>query len=134
MILSYLLWPLASLMKTPPLRVAILSAWRRSVLPCCKLMDLFSTRLEFPIHSLWPAAEVLPQPSYVMSLCKSAIVDFYFGLPHITHTVYMVNKCIRLFPKLQGNMCLLLNNMHLIMKAKLTTSPNCDACLVARVT
>ena len=24
-----------------------------------------------------------------MSLCKSAIVNFYFGLPHITHTVYM---------------------------------------------
>ena len=57
------IWPLASLMKTPPLWVAILSAWRRSVLPCCKMKDLFSTHLEFPIHSLWPAAEVLPQPT-----------------------------------------------------------------------
>ena len=60
-------------MKTPPLWVAILSAWRRSVLLCCKLMDLFSMHLEFSIHSLWPAAEVLPQPLYVMSLCKLAI-------------------------------------------------------------
>ena len=44
---------------------------------------------------------------------------------YIPHT--RVNKHIRLFPKLQGNMCL-------IMKAKLTTPPNRDACLVACVT
>ena len=44
------IWPLASLMKTPPCWVAILSAWRRSVLPCCKLMNLFSMRLEFSIR------------------------------------------------------------------------------------
>ena len=61
--------PLASLMKTPALWVAIISAWRQSVFLCCKLMDLFSTHLEFPIHSLWSAAEVLSQP-----LCKSAIL------------------------------------------------------------
>ena len=36
-----------------------------------------------------------------------------------------VNKRIRLFPKLQGNMCLL-PNMHLIMKAKM---PNVGSCL-----
>ena len=44
-----------------------------------------------------------------------------------------VNKRIRLFSKLQGNMRLL-HNMRLIMKAKLTTPPNRNACLVARVT
>ena len=46
-----------------------------------------------------------------------------------------VNKRIHLFPKPQENMRLL-PNMHLIMKAKLTTPPklDCDACLVARVT
>ena len=42
-------------------------------------------------------------------------------------------KRIRLFPKLQGNLRLL-PNMRLIMKAKLTTPPNHDACLVARAT
>ena len=44
-----------------------------------------------------------------------------------------VNKHIRLFPKLQQNMRLL-PNMRLIMKAKLTTAVNLNACLVARVT
>ena len=51
-----------------------ISAWRRSLFPRSKLMDLLKTRLEFPIHSLWPAAELLPQPSYMTSSCKSAIV------------------------------------------------------------
>jgi len=64
------IWPLVSLMKTQPIQVAIISAWRRSVFPCSKLMNLSSTHLEFSIHSQWPAAEVfLPQPSYVTSLC-----------------------------------------------------------------
>ena len=65
--------PLDSLMNTPTLWVANISAWRRSVFPRSKLMNLLNTRLEFPIHSLWPAAELLPQPSYVTSSCKSAI-------------------------------------------------------------
>ena len=30
---------------------------------------------KIPIHSLWHAVEVLPQPSYVTSSCKSAIID-----------------------------------------------------------
>ena len=55
--------PSDSLMNTPTLWVANISAWRRSVFPRSKLMDLLNTRLEFPIHSLWPAAELLPQPS-----------------------------------------------------------------------
>ena len=53
-------------MNTPPLMEAIISAFLHS-----KLMDLLNTHLEFPIPSLWPAAEDLPQPSYVMS-CKLA--------------------------------------------------------------
>ena len=60
-------------MNTPTLWVANISAWRRSVFPSSKLTNLFNTRLEFPIHSLWPAAELSPQPSYVTSSCKSAI-------------------------------------------------------------
>ena len=59
--------PSDSLMNTPTLWVANISAWRRSVFPSSKLTDLLNTHLEFPIHSLWPAAELLPQPSYVMS-------------------------------------------------------------------
>ena len=50
------------------------SAWKRSVFLCSKLINLLNTRLEFPIYSLWPAAELLSRPSYVMSSCKSAIV------------------------------------------------------------
>ena len=66
--------PSDSLMNTPTLWVANISAWRWSVFPRSKLMDLLNTSLEFPIHSLWPAAELLPQPSYVTSSCKSAII------------------------------------------------------------
>ena len=43
-----------------------------------------------------------------------------------------VNKRIRLFPKLQGNMRLL-PNMHLIMKAEIDQTQNRDAFLVARL-
>ena len=32
---------------------------------------------KIPIHSLWHAVEVLPQPSYVTSSCKSAICNVY---------------------------------------------------------
>ena len=65
--------PSDSLMNTPTLWVANISAWRRSAFPSSKLTDLLNTRSEFPIHSLWPAAELLPQPLYVTSSCKSAI-------------------------------------------------------------
>ena len=44
--------PSDSLMNTPTLWVANISAWRRSVFPRSKLMDLLNMRLEFPIHSL----------------------------------------------------------------------------------
>ena len=43
-----------------------------------------------------------------------------------------VNKRIRLFPKLQGNMGLL-PNMRLIMKAKIDHTQNRDTFLVARI-
>ena len=43
-----------------------------------------------------------------------------------------VNKCIRLFPKLQGNMRLL-PNMCLIMKEEIDHTQNHDAFLVAHV-
>ena len=33
---------------------------------------------KIPIHSLWHAIEVLPQPSYVTSSCKSAIAALVF--------------------------------------------------------
>ena len=32
---------------------------------------------KIPIHSLWHGVEVLPQPSYVTSSCKSAIMLVY---------------------------------------------------------
>ena len=36
----------------------------------------YQEEYEFAVHSLWHAVEVLPQPSYVTSLCKSAIAYF----------------------------------------------------------
>ena len=34
---------------------------------------VYQEKYKIPIHSLWHAIEVLSQPLYVMSLCKSAI-------------------------------------------------------------
>ena len=40
---------------------------------------------KIPIHSLWHAVEVLPQPSYVTSSCKSAIASLLFcSAPKLT--------------------------------------------------
>ena len=56
--------------------------------------------------------------------CSYFPYSFYGDLadpaPQLPYT--RVNKCIRLFPKLQGNMHLL-PNMHLIMKAKIDHTP-----------
>ena len=65
------IWLLASLMKTPPLQVAIISTWRQSV-SVYETDGPSSTHVKFSVHSRLPAAEVLPDPLYVMSLCKSA--------------------------------------------------------------
>ena len=41
---------------------------------------------KIPIHSLWHVVEVLPQPSYVTSLCKSAITSGRTN--ELVHTLY----------------------------------------------
>ena len=61
---------------------------------------------------------------------SDAIISKDVPTTYIPYT--QVNKRIRLFPKLQGNMCLL-PNMRLIMKSNDHT-PNRDTCLVVRVT
>ena len=40
------------------------------------MKGVYQEDYKIPIHSLWHAIEVLPQPSYVTSSCKSAIVTF----------------------------------------------------------
>ena len=39
-----------------------------------KLYAVYQEDYKIPIHSLWHTVEILPQPSYMMSSCKSAIV------------------------------------------------------------
>ena len=47
---------------------------RQQLLLITSYNGVYQVGYKIPIHSLWHAVEVLPQPSYVTSLCKSAIV------------------------------------------------------------
>ena len=69
------------LMITPPLQVVITSAWEWLVFPCSKLMILPNTCLEFPIHFLQPATEVLSQ----LALIHDIIMQV--GWPAVTANI-----------------------------------------------
>ena len=66
---------------------------RQQLLLITSYNGVYQVGYKIPIHSLRHAVEVLPQPSYVTSLCKSAIVagapPLSFSLSELTLINYM---------------------------------------------
>ena len=57
---------------------------REQLLLITSYNGVYQEDYKIPIHSLWHAVEVLPQPSYVTSSCKSAIIT-KVGASYVDH-------------------------------------------------